>query len=418
MRRMRPVTGSGSPAPAYRRDQFTWFAFGGLLIMGLLQAMLGPALPYLRAYEHLAYLPAAGLQAAFAVGGGLAGLLSTGPAGSASSGPGWSGWAGWVRALSRPVVLRGGLAGMAVAGLLLGYVNVFVVSLLAALAMSLFGTSATIRFWAALADEHAGQRTVAMAEGEVCVSTGSILSPLAISAAAAIALGWRFAFVAGAIATAVVLAGSLRVPVPPESPPAADPAGGPAGPRSRRLPPLLAVVVAVVAMEFSLTFWLASYLNDDVGTGRGTAVAMVSVLYAASLAGRLAASRLARRVTAAWLLAGALAVACCGFPLLLAAHGAVLAGCGVAVCGVGIGAMFPLTSSLHVGSSGRTSTAAVGQVMAMAAIGQLGGPLVVGAIAQASSLRAGLILLPGLAVAAAAGLAAHQRRQVTAAEPG
>ena len=89
---------------------------------------------------------------------------------------------------------------MALAGIGLGYANTFALSVAAASAMSLFGTSATIRFWAGLADKHRGGRTVAMTEGEVSVSVGGILAPLAISAVAATMLGWRFAFVLGAVA--------------------------------------------------------------------------------------------------------------------------------------------------------------------------------------------------------------------------
>jgi hypothetical protein len=50
--------------------------FAGLFTVGLFQAGLGPAPPYIRAAEHISYPPAALLQAAFAVGGGTAGLFS------------------------------------------------------------------------------------------------------------------------------------------------------------------------------------------------------------------------------------------------------------------------------------------------------------------------------------------------------
>ena len=50
--------------------------FSGLFGFGVLNAILGPALPYLRAEEHLSYVPGALHQLAFAVGGGVAGLLA------------------------------------------------------------------------------------------------------------------------------------------------------------------------------------------------------------------------------------------------------------------------------------------------------------------------------------------------------
>ena len=41
---------------AYRRDAVTWAAFGALFAFGFLNAILGPALPYIRASEGISYL--------------------------------------------------------------------------------------------------------------------------------------------------------------------------------------------------------------------------------------------------------------------------------------------------------------------------------------------------------------------------
>ena len=74
--------------------------FSGLFGFGVLNAILGPALPYLQAEEHLSYLAGALHQLAFAVGGGLAGLLA-------------------IRVetrLGREVTIRFGLAAAAAAG--------------------------------------------------------------------------------------------------------------------------------------------------------------------------------------------------------------------------------------------------------------------------------------------------------------
>jgi MFS family permease len=375
---------------AYRRDSFTWLVFAGLFTVGFFQAALGPALPYVRSAEHLSYLPAAALQAAFAIGGGTAGLLS-----AAGIPPG-----------SRVLILRAGVAGMAAASLGLAYASAFALSVTAAFLVSLLGTSATIRLWAGLADRHRETPTVAMTEGEVAVSVGGIVVPVAVSAAAATVLGWRSAFLLGVAAAAAVVVASAVIRVPAEAGFTRARQPRPARPSAaHRLQPLLVVVFAVVALEWSLSFWLASYLNDDVHLSRSLAVAMVSVLYAASLAGRLIASRLARRMTARRLLAICLAVALCGLPMLLAARQAVAAALAIVVAGTGIGASFPLTSSLHVGTSARTSTAAVGQVMATAAVGQLAGPLVVGVVAEVTSLRVSLIILPALTLLAGVALA-------------
>ena len=164
-----------------------------------------------------------------------------------------------------------------------------------------------------------------------------------------------------------------------------------------------------MALEFSLSFWLASYLYDDIGLARNLAVASVSGLYAANLAGRVLVSRLARRAGAERLLAVALGTALLGLPVLLSATGAAGAGVGIAVAGIGIGAMFPLTSALHVKASPRSADSALGEVLAIAAIGQIAGPLSAGWIAEAAGLRAGLLMLPAFTLIAAAGLFRHDK---------
>jgi predicted MFS family arabinose efflux permease len=91
---------------------------------------------------------------------------------------------------------------------------------------------------------------------------------------------------------------------------------------------------------------------------------MVSGLYGANFAGRLLASRLARRTKTQHLLLASIGIGLAGLPLLLGASHAALAAAGIAVTGAGIGATFPLTCSLHVATSSRRADSALGQVFA------------------------------------------------------
>jgi MFS family permease len=355
--------------------------------------VLGPALPFIRAAEQISYLVAALHQAAYAIGGGLAGLLATRAA-----------------THTRKAVICGGLLGAAVAGLLLGYGRTPSLTILAALLASLFGTSALIRIWAALSDIHAAKRAVALSEGEVSVSLAGILTPLLISALASTAVTWRFGFVIGGI-TVIASAAAValtRLPAPAELDPVDAQAESSVNGR-----PTLIIVLAVVALEFAVSFWLASYLNDAVGIDRDLAVAMVSGLYAANLLGRLIGSRLARRFSAQHVLAGTLAVSLIGLPVLLLAGSVGVAAIGIVVTGAGIGAAFPLVSALHIEGSPQTADYALGQILAIAALGQLLGPLSVGALAEVAGLRAGFVVAPALALAA--GVALIRRNQVQTA---
>lgn len=373
---------------SYRRDAFTWTAFGALFAFGYLNAVLGPSLPYLRSVEGISYLVGALHQVAFAVGGGLAGVLS-----ARDRVP-----------LGRRPMIAGGLMAGAVGGLAVGYGGIAPITIAGAFVMGLFATLALIRVWAALADAHGPRRAVAMTEGEIAVSLAGITTPLLIGGLAASAGTWRLAFAIGTITAALAGVGVLRSEVPR---PRAASSGRP---RRGRAQPTLVIIFAIVALEFALSFWLASYLNDDVGLARGTAVAMVSGLYASNLLGRLLASRMARTQTPERLLVTALGVVTSGLPFLIAATSAAAAVPGIILAGAGIGALFPLTSSLHIQASGRTADSALGQTLTVAAIGEMSGPLLAGAIAQATSLRVGLLVLPAMTVLAATGLAAHRGR--------
>lgn len=197
-----PTDVDGHGRARYRRGALTWAAFGMLGGFGFLNAVLGPALPYIRATEHIGYVVGAAHQVAFALGGGLAGLYAAGAKGS----PG------------RSVIIRVGLVAAAVAGLWVGYGDQAAVTVVAALFVSLLGTSALIRLWAALSDAHQARRTVAMTEGEVAISLGGIIAPLAVGGLAATALSWRFAFVVGAALVVLAVGASMAVRLPPSAP--------------------------------------------------------------------------------------------------------------------------------------------------------------------------------------------------------
>ncbi len=373
---------------SYRRDRFTWTAFGALFAFGYLNAVLGPSLPYIRSVEGISYLVGALHQVAFSVGGGLAGALS-----ARNRVP-----------LARRTMIAGGLAGAGLAGLALGYGETAPITIAGAFVMGLLATLALIRVWAALVDAHGSRRAVAMTEGEVAVSLAGITTPLLIGALATTTATWRLAFAIGTLVAAASAAGVLRVEFPAPQAPTSD------RPRRARAQPTLVIVFAIVALEFALSFWLASYLNDDVGIARDAAVAMVSGLYASNLLGRVVASRLARAQTPERVLVIALGMVLIGLPFLLAATSATATVPGIILTGAGIGALFPLTSSLHVHASGRTADSALGQILTVAAFGQTSGPLLAGAIAQVSTLRVGLLVLPAMTLLAASGLVAHRQQ--------
>src|SRR6478609_9423557 len=147
----------------YRRDTATWIAFAALFAFGILNAMLGPVLPYLRQTEHTSYVVGALHQVAFAIGGMTAGIQAI-----HSSAP-----------RQRTIAL--GLVCAAAAALLLGYGATFALTLTAAFLISAFATAALIRVWALLADLHHRHRAVALTEGEISVSLAGIAMPVVVA---------------------------------------------------------------------------------------------------------------------------------------------------------------------------------------------------------------------------------------------
>lgn len=62
---------------------------------------------------------------------------------------------------------------------------------------------------------------------------------------------------------------------------------------------------------------------------------------------------------------------------------------------------FPLASSLHVTASHRTADQALGQILTVADVGEITGPLAAGVLARATWLRVGLSCCPALVLVAA-----------------
>ena len=195
-----------------------------------------------------------------------------------------------------------------------------------------------------------------MTQGEISVSLAGIATPLVVGACAATVVTWRFSFV---IAFVLVMTAAIAVYATKLPDLARPPAAGTHDTGRRTPRRTLVTIFAVVGMEFTLSFWAATYLHDEVGIDQDVAVALVSVLDAANLVGRVVASRLARRLPTG----GAqlsLATALAGTPILLAADNPVLAGAGLVVTGIGIGGAFPLASALHVAAQRSNGRSGIG----------------------------------------------------------
>jgi len=151
--------------------------------------------------------------------------------------------------------------------------------------------------------------------------------------------------------------------------------------------------------EGAIGDWGALHLRQDLGAGAGLAAAGYAAFALAEASGRLSGTALLERLgrTRVLMLGGL--TACAGMLVASLAPDVWLALAGFALTGLGLANLFPVAiarAGLLAGSSGVALTSTLGYS------GFLLGPPVIGFLAGAVGLRAGLTTLSFLALAAAA----------------
>jgi fucose permease len=120
--------------------------------------------------------------------------------------------------------------------------------------------------------------------------------------------------------------------------------------------------------------------------------------------GRTLGSRLARRHDPARLLALALAVTAAGFAALWPSTAPAQALVGLSLIGIGVGNLFPMGMAVTVALAPAQAVLASGRAVLMTSFAGLLAPLTVGTLADATSLKAALAVVPVALALAAAGL--------------
>jgi MFS family permease len=164
---------------------------------------------------------------------------------------------------------------------------------------------------------------------------------------------------------------------------------------------VLGVVCALGFMiENGLESWSAVQLADTLGAGPGVAGLGPAAFSAAMVVGRLAMHRLDNPR----LLSGAALLCAAGLALFAATDSVALALTGVVIAGLGVSGVAPTILGMggRVAAEGEQS-ASIATVTTVSYLGFLVGPVLVGGIAGATSLRVGLAALAviGLVLSAA-----------------
>ncbi|GGV04198.1 MFS transporter [Actinomadura cremea] len=252
-------------------------------------------------------------------------------------------------------------------------------------------------------------------------SIGTLLAALIGSAAAhaAVPVPLHFAVVA-AVLTAVLLLGcrdllDRSADAMPEPEPAA--AGVPARVGTVRTARWSLALLGVIGLcsfvgEGAVADWSAIYLREDLGTGPGTAGLGYAGCAIAMTLGRFTGDRVVARFGPVRVLRAGSLIAAAGLGLGLAAHHPAAAVAGFTLFGLGVAAVAPVTFSAAGNLPGVPAATGISRVTGVGYLGVLGGPPVIGFIAQGTGLGWALgvpVALVGLIVLLAPATAAAGR---------
>jgi fucose permease len=372
----------------FRRDRLTWIAYVLLAWFAYLQAAPGLVIGHLRRELDLSYSTGGLHVAAFAAGSVVAGVVS----------------ARRERALGRRRLFwsAAALMGAGAIGLTAGRIAAVTVGSL--LVMGVGGGLLLATIQAALADHHGERRAVALTEANVAASLAYVVLIGVLSLTAALHAGWRVALLASLAVPVLAWWSNRRLAI--DAPPPSRVAQG-------RLPGVFWIAAAMLfcttAAEWCITAWGATFVEDAAEVSTDTAVTLMAGYFGGVLAGRTLGSRLARRHDPARLLALALAVTAVGFAILWPSTGPAQALIGLSLLGLGLGNLFPMGLSVTVALAPGRAVLASGRAVAMTSFAVLLAPLTVGTLADATSLKAALGVVPVVLALAAAGLTLVRR---------
>ncbi|MUN40186.1 MFS transporter [Actinomadura litoris] len=249
-------------------------------------------------------------------------------------------------------------------------------------------------------------------------SIGTLVAALVGSAAAHAHVPVAAHLPAATVVLAVVLLVGCRnlldrsADLVPEAPPAAT-GGDPPGPARRWLLLTLGIIgLCSFVGEGAMADWSAIYLRENLGTGPGTAGLGFAGCAVAMTLGRLTGDRVVARFGPVRVMRAGSLLAAGGLALGLAAHDPVAAVAGFTLFGLGVAVVAPVTFSAAGNVPGVPAATGISRVTAIGYGGLLGGPPVIGFVAQGVGLGwalavpvalVGLIFLLAPAAATAGG---------------
>jgi MFS family permease len=177
--------------------------------------------------------------------------------------------------------------------------------------------------------------------------------------------------------------------------------------RRPRLPLLVylfgAIVFCSYLAEGAVADWSGVYLRDSLGSAEVVAAFGYPMFEACMFAGRMFSDKLTLRLGARTLITASGLAAAAAFLLVVLAPGPVYALAGFALVGLGVCAVTPLAMSLTGAAGGAQTERAIATASTLGYSGLLLGPVSIGFIGAATSLRVGYAVVIGVCVAIAVG---------------
>ncbi|HMQ51110.1 MAG TPA: MFS transporter [Anaerolineae bacterium] len=369
---------------SFTRTQLTWLVYFMLAYYSFMINGLGPVMPFLRTELRLSFTLSSLHYSAFALGMVLAGLFGDRV----------------VRRLGRRRGLWGGGFGLVAGTVLLTAGSHPLVTVAGTLMMGTLGSLTFFLVNATLADYYADQRIIALTEANVIGGLAAAGAPLVIGQMQRAELGWRFGLLVVGALFGLAYFWLRRVPIlEPRPASQAETTAGAGLKLGFWLNWLL--LYLVVSIEFCVLYWGADYLMAGFGLPKTEAVTSLSLFLGAMLVGRFGGSRLAYRVRESWLLLAGLILVLVGFPLYAFSPYAGLSLAALALTGLGVANLYPVSLSLSIQAAAGKEDLASARAAMGSGLAILTMPLLLGWLADQTSLATAYIGLIAVLIGAA-----------------
>lgn len=348
----------------YKRDQLTWY---GYLLYGFwsyVWGLFGPLMPFLRAELHINYAIASLHFSALALGPLIAGIIG-------------------YRVITAVGAAR--VIPMGVTAVMLGVACVYFGrtpydTIFGAFLVGCGGSHAGQSIIASLSNRQHGHRAKTITELVIFSSLGSAITPMIVATALRMGMPWKSPI---AFCVPILLAIWLSTKfgrtdnfVIKAEPNATE------QPLPKCYWTYFTVVFLSVAAEWSVAFWSPEFLESVRHFSRPDASGGLTAFLISMLIGRVSGTKLVDFISPRKLLMSTCIFALCGFALFWLSTTPLLAVAGLALLGLGMSNIYPLSLSLAMSDAPGCTTKAASRMSLSTGSACLIGPFVLGTIAD------------------------------------